>query len=175
VELRIASTFEQTASELDTLKEFLEDAYGEPFVEDWDHALGGTHFLFEEESEPVAHASVVERWLETEFKRLRTGYVEAVATRPDRQGSGLGSRIMQAVSDHIRAGFELGGLCTGENPFYERFGWETWRGPTFVRLNDLLERTSEEDGSVMILRTSRTPALNLAESISCEWRPGDVW
>jgi len=175
VNLRVAPTVSLKASQLAALKRFLEAAYDEPFVEDWDHALGGVHFLIEEGDDVLAHASVVERWLETELKRLRTGYVEAVATRPDRQRAGFGSRVMQRASDYIRAEFELGGLSTGENAFYARFGWETWRGPTFVRTSDGLERTAGEDGSVMILRTPLTPSLNLAESISCEWRAGDVW
>lgn len=121
------------------------------------------------------HASVVERRLETEGRRLRTGYIEAVATRPDRQRRGLATRVIQTLTDYVRAEFELGALCTGENDFYARFGWETWHGPTFVRTEDGLVRTAHEDGNVMILRTALSPAIDPAASISCEWRPGDVW
>jgi aminoglycoside 2'-N-acetyltransferase I len=160
---------------LASIRRLNEEAHGHPFVEDWDHALGGLHFFIEEDGEPVSHASVVERRLETSATSLRTGYVEAVATLPDRQRRGHMTLIMKAVTDHIRGEYELGGLCTGDNGFYERFGWETWRGPTFVRTENGLERTTHEDGNVMILRRPSTPGIELAAPISCEWRPGDVW
>ena len=36
-------------------------------------------------------------------------------------------------------------------------------------------RTEDEDDGIMILRTSRTPALTGTEALSCEWRAGDAW
>ena len=65
----------------------------EGFTEDdWDHAVGGVHFVIEIGEEVVAHASVVERDLHIGDVPVRTGYVEAVAVEPARQGtdSGLG-------------------------------------------------------------------------------------
>lgn len=154
----------------------LETAFDEEFVEDWDHALGGTHFLIEEDGNPVAHASVVERELLAGGRVLRTGYVEAVATRPDRRGRGFGTRVMEAATEHIKSTYELGALGTGEFDFYARFGWERWQGPTAVRTSTGVLRTPDEDGFVMILRTPSTPQdLDLAAVISCEWRSGDVW
>lgn len=174
--MRIVRTDALTQDDLSALKPMLEESYGEPFVEDWDHALGGTHFLIEENGAPVSHAAVVERFLETGGRSLRTGYVEAVATRPDRRRDGLGSRVIEAASEHIRGDFELGALGTGEFDFYARFGWEVWRGPTSVRTSTGQVRTPEEDGYVMILRTLTTPAdLDVAMPISCDWRRGDVW
>jgi aminoglycoside 2'-N-acetyltransferase I len=38
-----------------------------------------------------------------------------------------------------------------------------------------VERTPEEDGGILILRTPMTPPLDLTAALSCEWRPGDVW
>jgi aminoglycoside 2'-N-acetyltransferase I len=171
----IARTQDLSPEALAAIKRLNEEAHGEPFVEDWDHALGGTHFFIEENGEPVSHASVVERRLETAGRSMRTGYVEAVATRPGRQRAGLATRVMEAVTVHIRLAFELGGLCTGQTDFYARLGWETWRGPTFVRTDGDPVRSADEDGNVMILRTPFTPDLDLDASISCEWRSGDVW
>lgn len=171
----IARTDDLSLEVLAAIKQLNEEAHGEPFIEDWEHAVGGTHLFIEEDGEPVSHASVVERTLETAGMSLRTGYVEAVATRPDRQRAGLATRVMQAVTVHIRLSFALGALCTGDNDFYSRFGWEIWRGPTAVRTEGGVVRTEEEDGNVMVLRTARTPELNLSATISCEWRPGDVW
>jgi aminoglycoside 2'-N-acetyltransferase I len=171
----VGRTLDISPDMLAKIKQLNEQAHGEEFVEDWEHAIGGTHFFFEEGGEPISHASVVERLIQAGGHLLRTGYVEAVATRPDRQGSGLGTKIMQAVVVHIRIGYELGALCTGEHDFYGRLGWETWRGPTFVRTDDVAMRTEDEDGNVMILRTAATPELNLEDPISCDWRSGDVW
>ena len=168
-------THDLTPEFLTKLKRMLEVSYREPLVEDWDHAIGGVHFYLEEDGEPVVHASVVERRLETAGRAFRTGYVEAVATRPDRRRRGLASRVMQAATAHVMEEYELGGLCTGENDFYARFGWETWRGATFVRTDDGLVRTGDEDGSVMILRAGPSADVDLDGTISCEWRSGDVW
>ncbi len=37
------------------------------------------------------------------------------------------------------------------------------------------QRTADEDGYILVLSTPSSPALDLTASISCEWRPGDVW
>jgi aminoglycoside 2'-N-acetyltransferase I len=149
-----------------------EDAFSE---DDWQHALGGVHFLLEREGRIVAHASVVERELHVRGQPLRTGYVEAVATHPGLQGGGLGTRVMTGAGEYIRERFELGALATGSPGFYERLGWLTWQGPTFVRTDAGDERTDLEDGAILVLRTPTSPPLDLSAPISCEWRPGDVW
>jgi len=143
--------------------------------DDWEHAVGGVHFVLELDGEIVAHAAVVERDLHVAGRPLRTGYVEAVATAPERQGMGLGSIVMTDVSDSIRERFELGGLGTGRQSFYGRLGWQVWAGPTSVRTADGDRPTPDEDGSVMVLATPTSPPLDLSAAISCEWRPGDVW
>jgi aminoglycoside 2'-N-acetyltransferase I len=107
--------------------------------------------------------------------RLRAGYVEAVATAPDRQREGLGTLAMRAAGDHVREAFEIGVLGTGSHGFYERLGWTTWRGTSFVRTVDGLVATPDDDGYLMVLRTPSTPPLDPLAPIVCEWRPGDVW
>ena len=149
-----------------------EDAFGDL---DWEHVLGGLHVVAAVRGEIVACAAVVRRVLEVDGRPLRTGYVEAVATRPDVQGTGLGTAVMEVAGEHIRSTYELGALATGAFHFYERLGWERWRGPTAVRTPTGLQRTPDEDGYMMILRTRWTPPLDPAGTLSCEWRPGDVW
>jgi aminoglycoside 2'-N-acetyltransferase I len=143
--------------------------------DDWDHAVGGVHFVLDIDGELVAHASVVERELHVDGRPLRTGYVEAVGTAVDRQGAGLGSLVMTDVAWYIGDHFELGALATGRHRFYERLGWLTWTGPTFVRTPDGPRPTPEEDGDILVLRTPSMPPLDPTASISCEWREGDVW
>ena len=153
---------------------FVGDQHGGFTEDDWQHALGGTHFLAEEGGRILAHASVVSRDIRVAGRQLRTGYVEAVATAVDRQGSGIGTAIMRAVAAHLD-GYELGALGTGSHAFYERLGWVTWRGRSSVRTADGELATPEEDGYIMVLRTPLSPPLDLDLPISCEWRPGDVW
>lgn len=162
------------------IRALLEDAFGddeeERFAEeDWQHALGGVHFVLDLDGVPIAHAAVVERELQIGGHPLRTGYVEAVGTAPDRQGAGFGSTVMTDVTAYIRDHFELGALGTGRHAFYQRLGWLTWQGPAFVRTPAGPRPTPDEDGYIMVLPTPRSPQLDLTATISCEWRSGDVW
>lgn len=178
--LRRLSTKELTRSELVAIRALLERAFGsdeeERFTDaDWDHSLGGVHFVLDIAGEIVAQASVVERELHIGGRTLRTGYVEAVATEPERQGAGFGSLVMADMTAWIRDRFELGGLGTGRQGFYQRLGWLTWIGPSSVRMADNERPTPEDDGYIMVLPTPSSPPLDLTAPISCDWRPGDVW
>ena len=124
--------------------------------------------MFELGGEVVAHASVVERELHAGARALRTGYVEAVATAPDRQGSGFGSLLM-AESRLDQGRFDLGALGTGRQRFYERQGWLIWAGPTFVRTREGAPDTrggrlhhGAADPDVSAARADRTHQLRLA-------------
>jgi aminoglycoside 2'-N-acetyltransferase I len=178
--LRQVPTDELSRADVTAVRElllaaFAGDEYGGFEEADWQHALGGTHFVLDLDGEIVAHASVVERPLEIAGVPLRTGYVEAVATRPDHQRRGLGSKVMRAVNAHIASDYELGALGTGSQRFYERLGWQIWQGPSGVRAERGVERTPDEDGFILVLVTPATPPIRLTDPITCDWRPGDVW
>jgi aminoglycoside 2'-N-acetyltransferase I len=180
VRLRHVATAELQPTEAEAVRSLLWSAFGtgeDAFTEaDWDHALGGVHVLADAAGRIVGHASVVTRALEAGAVPLRTGYVEAVAVAPDRQGRGVGRVIMESVNRLVRAGFELGALGTGSQSFYERLGWRVWPGPSGVRLGDgSVEPTPDEDGYILVLETPTTPVLDWSARLTCEWRPGDVW
>lgn len=143
--------------------------------DDWDHSVGGHHIMVTDEEGPLAHAAVVERTIEVDGVPWRSGYVESVATRPDRQGRGHGSAVMGRANELIRAGSELGVLATGAHRFYHRLGWNLWVGPTFVRTGGDLVRSRDADGAIMVLRFGRSSDLKLSGPIACEGRPGDDW
>ncbi len=143
--------------------------------DDWQHSLGGAHFVLDLDGAIVSHASIVERELHVAGRPTRTGYVEAVATAPQHQRRGYGSAVMRQVNAHIVGSFELGALGTGSQPFYERLGWLVWRGPSYVRTAGGLQRTPDEDGYILVLPTPSLVALDLTAPISCEWRAVDVW
>jgi len=159
------------------MRGLLDDAFaGEFSDDDWAHALGGSHVIVEAHGAIVAHGSVVPRILDAGGTALRAGYVEAVAVRPDRQRTGLGSTVLRVLGEVTVREFALGALSTGEWPFYERLAWERWQGEAWVRhADDRRERTPDDDDSLMILRTPRTPALDLRAALTCDWRAGDVW
>jgi len=178
--LRRLTTEELTPGELADIRALLEAAFGpkpdDRFSEtDWAHVLPGKHFIVELGGQMVAFASVAERPIEVDGRPFRTGYVEAVATAPVQQGRGLGTRVMSEVSAFIKANFELGALGTGAHHFYERLGWQTWQGPSFVRTADGLMPTSDQDGYIMVLLTGPSADLDVTKPISCDWRPGDAW
>jgi aminoglycoside 2'-N-acetyltransferase I len=154
---------------------FERDEHGGFGEDDWQHALGGMHFVLELDGEIVGHAAVVERELHVAGRPLRTGYVEAVAVDPRHQRRGLGNVMMAEVDAYIAGHFELGALGTGTHAFYEQLGWRTWQGPSSVRTGAEEVRTPDEDGYILVLRTPSSPSLRLSDPISCEWRPGDVW
>ncbi len=187
MELRVARTDDLDGATLAALRELLDAAFeGErpsparPVPsgfsdDDWAHARGGVHFIRIEDDEIVAHAAVVPRALETNGRMWRTGYVEAVATRPDVQRRGHGTVLMRAAGEYIRTAYELGSLSTGEDDFYERLGWQLWRGETGVRTDGGVQMTPWENGTVMVLLTDASAHVDLTGTITCEWRPGDVW
>lgn len=143
--------------------------------EDWDHALGGRHFVAFDTDRPVAHASVVPRTLEIDGRRLCTGYVEAVATEGDMRGQGIGSLVMAEVTWWIPDNYEMGALGTGSHFFYERLGWERWQGPSYVRDGSELRRSADDDDGIMVFRFGPSSNLDLSGMIICEARAGDDW
>jgi aminoglycoside 2'-N-acetyltransferase I len=175
--VRVAATAALSADERVGIRTLLDAAFDGEFGEDdWAHALGGLHAVVESDGVVVAHASVVRRVLDAGGRALQVGYVEAVGVLPARQGTGLGTAVMRALAPIVERDVEVGALSSGEWHFYERLGWERWRGPTWVRFPDgRRERTSDDDDSLMILRTPRTPALDLSAPLTCESRPGDAW
>ncbi len=123
----------------------------------------------------MSHACWVTRWLQPEgLPLLKTAYVEAVATIPALQGKGFGSAVMRGVATEIQE-YALGGLCAAHDhmSFYQRLGWEMWRGPKVIRTPKGPLATPDED--VMIFRTAHTPPLDVTTMITAEWREGDLW
>jgi aminoglycoside 2'-N-acetyltransferase I len=178
--VRSLGTHALTSAELDAIRALLEDAFGpdedDRFTEeDWRHSVGGVHVLLDNAGTIVSHASVVERRIHVAGFPLRTGYVEAVGTAPASQGRGYGTQVMEVIGAHIRNTYQMGALGTGRHAFYQRLGWERWQGPSFVRTAAGERGTPDDDGYLMVLRTPASPALDLTATISCDWRPGDVW
>jgi aminoglycoside 2'-N-acetyltransferase I len=139
----------------------------------FDNALGGMHALVLEEGELIGHASVVQRRLLHGGRALRTGFIEGVAVRPDRQRRGLGHELMQTLERVVRGGYHLGALGSSEmgERLYAARGWQRWRGPTFVLAPGGVRRT--EGASVWVLPGS--VPLDLDGELTCDFREGSPW
>lgn len=175
-DVRLLTTAEVPAAELAASRRLMDAAFDDFTDDDWAHALGGWHAFIGSAGDVIAHAAVVPRLIVVGGREFSAGYVEAVAVRPDLQGTGLGSRVMAAINDVVRARFELGVLSTGEWHFYQRLGWERWQGPAFVRGRDgVLTRAEDEDDGVMVLRCAASTGIDAAAPIACDERDGDSW
>lgn len=136
---------------------------------------GGWHFLAYHDDELVSHAMVTTRWLQPEGQPLlKTAYIDAVATLPAYQGLGYGSIVMRQLASEIDNEYAIACLETERETFYERLGWEVWRGPLAGRSEDELIPTPHQTG-IMILRLSQTPELDLDKGLSIECQPGRIW
>ncbi len=165
--LRRLATTELTDSEVTAIRALMDVAFGpdedERFTDDdWAHAIGGVHFVLDDEGDIVTHASVVERELHIDGVPLRTGYVEAVATAPDRENQGHGSTVMEAVGEHIRE--IVRARCARHRPA------PLLRAPGLGDLDsgrrscgrpDGPVRTPDEEGYILVLRTPSSPPFEL--------------
>ncbi len=176
MELSAFETGDADPGVLESVRSLMNRAFDGDFSDDdWEHSVGGWHVIALEAKAIVAHASLVERSIEVGGRAFDTGYVEAVAVEPTRQGLGFGTAVMEVVGELIATHHELGALSTGEHHFYERLGWERWHGPTYVRNVDQRTRTVDEDDGIMVLRVGPSIGIDLEAPISCEPRRGDDW
>jgi aminoglycoside 2'-N-acetyltransferase I len=168
---------EETPSHLlEAVRLFVVEAFDRRFsAEDWEHTAGGWRVIAFSGEDPVAHAAVVPRTLRVGERAFEAGYVEGVATRAGQHGRGLGTAVMAEISDLVRRNFELGGLSTSRRSFYQRVGWDPWRGPSFVEHEGDLIRTPDEDDGIMVLRFGPSADVELDAPIVCQSRPGDDW
>lgn len=159
------------------LRVLWERAFGGRFSDhDAEHAYGGVHVLAREGSRIVAHASAVPRSIRFGDDPWRSvGYVEAVATHPERQGEGLGRRVMEQLHQEIAGRWPLALLSTGRaTGFYELLGWERWCGLSYT-WTATGPVADNEHGGLMILRLDSSLVPDLSVDVTCEDRPGDAW
>lgn len=151
------------------------EAHNEPDFENLFSYLppDGLHVLAQLGDELVGHAVVTTRWLQTgRLPLLRTAYVDAVSTAPELQGRGIGSAVMRRVASAV-TDYDIACLETDRPGFYERLGWEEWRGPLAGRSDEGLIPTPDE--GVMVLRLPRTPVLDTRALLTVEVTPARIW
>jgi aminoglycoside 2'-N-acetyltransferase I len=148
-------------------------AFDEDFSSLFHYVQAADHVLAHLDGRLVGHAVWGTRWLQPEGAGLlRTAYVDAMASDPGLWGRGVGSAVMLRLAEET-CEYDIGGLATERPGFYSRLGWERWPGPTGARKDGRVVPTP--DDLVMILRTPRTPPLDLHSLLTVEWREGSPW
>ena len=131
------------------------------------------HVLGYADDRLVSHALWLDRRLRIgDGPWLNTAYVEGVATHPDYRKLGYGSAVMQRVQQEI-SGYDLGALSPAREDWYARLGWQRWLGALWIDKQGSLIPTLDE--AVMVYRTPRTGDLDLAATLTGEWRPFEPW
>ena len=149
-------------------------AYEENMESLFETFIKPSHILGYCEGILVSHALWVARYLQAGTNPImRTAYIEAVATEASYRNRGFATSIMNHLIGEIQD-YELAALSPFNVEFYKQLGWELWRGPLFIRTNEKL-LTSPDDEEVMIFRLPKTPSLDLNASLSAEWRAGELW
>lgn len=138
----------------------------------WNAHPQSVHALVYDAGALVGHAGLVTRTLYTGGRAIETAYIEYVCAEPRRRG--YGTAAMRAIEAEVRRrGFALAGLATGSPEFYERLGWQRWRGPRAYRApGGAIDATPDE--IVMVLDLGAN--VDLDAPIECDWRAiGDIW
>ena len=175
-EVQVAHTAELDAATRQLALDLLYDVFeGDMTAHDWEHALGGMHALAWDDGRLVGHASVIQRRLMHGGRAWRTGYVEAVGVVSGFRRRGVGGAMMAPLERVIRDAYDLGALGASDmaRKFYAARGWEPWRGATSALTPDGIRRTEAEDDCIYVLPVSAP--LDLAGTLTCDWRDGDVW
>lgn len=152
-------------------------AFGDRFDDDdADHAFGGVHVLVRDGDRLIGHASAVPRSIRFGDQPWRTvGYVEAVATDPERQNEGAGRLAMKRLHDEISSRWAVALLSTGRaTGFYELFGWERWLGVSYTQTRTGVVPDGEH-GGLMVFRGDPSIVLDRTMTVTCQDRPGDAW
>lgn len=177
MDVTLKHTSQLADGDLRELRELLDGAFGGNFAdEDFEHALGGVHALVREDGELIAHGSVVQRRVLHRGRALRTGYVEAVAVRPDRRRRGLGGRVMAALEEVIGRAYVLGALSASADGarLYEGRGWAVWGGRIGALSPEGPVRLADEEGSTYVWLPPGGALEDPAGRLDFDWRDGDV-
>lgn len=162
--IEIAQANELTPDRLAWVLAFCNRAYGEDLAPLFTSLVDPTHILAFQDGGLDSHAMWITRWLKPGTgSRLRTAYVEMVATEHSQQSRGFATAAMRRLANAISE-YVLGALCPAEPSVYTKLGWVFWRGPLFIRSGGRLMVTSDE--RIMVLRLPKTPSLDLDQAIS---------
>jgi putative acetyltransferase len=121
---------DQTDSDLPALHALIKAAFHghpfshgtEPFILEalWQHGRATVALVAEEDGEVVGQVAISPATVGGQSGWHGVG---PVAVRPDRQRQGIGSRLMTAALDRLRALGSMGCVLVGSPDYYRRFGF----------------------------------------------------
>jgi len=154
-------------------------AFGSPFDELFDFVgPSGVHVMLNDDSGDLSsHCVVTERtfWI-GEHGPMRAGYIDAVATRPTKQGLGYGRAVMAESCLVCKSmGMDIMGLSTFIPEWYGSMGWKEWNGELGLRNGSDISQTSDLDGVVMVYGLAESYTLDLSQRLIASWRPNGGW
>ena len=158
-----------------SLRKLLDLAFeGDFSEEDWEHALGGVHFIGFLGETIIAHGAIVPRSMAINGERVTVGYVEAIAVLPMHWHKGYGTLLMEQITQFCLLNYELSMLSTDEQTFYLQLGWHQFLGESFVNNANIEERSEEEDAGLMFLNSKEFEGREI-QRVVCDSRVGDSW
>lgn len=160
------------------LRAFLDEAFGGPgsFSDcDWEHSLGGTHFVADDCGKIVGHVAVVDRAAWIDGLPTRVAYVEAMAVAVSYRRRGLASELMRRVEASLDTSARLGALSPSDeaHQLYLTRGWRPWRGALLVRSATAIRASDPSETVLVWAPAGQEPQWNAALEI--DEREGDVW
>ena len=174
IEIQVVNSVTLSPSLREEIIALCNRAYEEDLEPLFETFTGAVHLLGYCESILVSHALWVRRYLQAGTGPLmRTAYVEALATEAGYRGRGYAAALLKTLIGEVQA-YDLAALSPSDAGYYRRLDWELWRGPLFIRENGSL-LPSPDDEEVMIYRLPKTPALDINDPLSAEWREGELW
>jgi aminoglycoside 2'-N-acetyltransferase I len=176
IDLLVRESAEVDEAQRAELRMLWSDAYGDDrFTEhDLEHAYGGVHVIAVRGDRIVGHASAVPRRVAVGETWHDIGYVEAVATSPAFQASGVGTAAMTRLHAELDARWPFAMLSTGRaTGFYLRLGRARWLGLSYTRRTDGRVVADDEHGGLMV--RGHGSALDISSPVICEDRAGDAW
>ncbi|MEW2115280.1 GNAT family N-acetyltransferase [Streptomyces sp. NPDC005474] len=176
VTVHVRHTEQLSKQERHDLRTMLEKVFGRSRYTDesWEHCLGGVHYLLRYGDTLVAHGALVPRYLRQGDRVLRGVYGESMATLYDWRELGFGSIIVAMATANVRNNYDIGVFAASKYAFYERLGWEKWRGPTFIETEHGIEPRGPARGAVMF-RLPKHSTIDPDAELVTDMRKGDPW
>ncbi|MFF7732353.1 MULTISPECIES: GNAT family N-acetyltransferase [unclassified Streptomyces] len=156
------------------LRAMLQESFPRYSQTSWEHCLGGLHYLLRYRGELVCHGALVQRYFRQGTRELNGVYGESMATIPKLRHRGLGSVVVAMATAEIRLHYDIGVFAASKYAFYERQGWQKWRGPTFVDDGPVTRPKAPDRGAVMF-RLPANSTIDPDADLTTDMRSGDIW
>ncbi|AZC03415.1 MULTISPECIES: GNAT family N-acetyltransferase [Acinetobacter] len=110
---------------------------------------------------------------------VKTAYVEYVTTDYTMRGKGVASQLLKYLVEALTdLKYELAALQPEDEAFYKKLGWTTWWGDLYIKQDTSTYLTDDYEIMLYPLSISIKDLLSnhsQGDSISSEWREGEVW